>query len=476
MNRIDYSNSGLAALGRNEDSFLAHVAPGEMVVPPVISDKTKRRIDTELRHAGLDPRNYHVGEYMTINPITGMPEFGFLSKVFKGAKKIATAPFKVTKKIVKSDAFKKLAPIAANFIPIPGVGPLAAMAIRGAIGGLASGKGLKGAALGAAMSAAGGAAAGLRPGMAPALAAGTKITPANYFKATAFGSNPFTKIKDAFTSMRGGGLGGFMGGMKDLGAGLSGLGIGGQQGGLGLPSMVQTSMPSMMQMSYGGGNPMLMQTSMADYKTKEFNRLIEEGMDPNTAAALADQLTGMDRFNYGIDRFKQFGQGLGGILDSVYQGIRLKNLLKQRKTDKSPAELVPTGLKGFDTYSNVGDFGIGNLSPMLVEGAKYVNQSPDMAGKGNKVITAEYGGMVDKYMGGGMIDEYMGGGMVDKYMGGGIIDQYQHGGIYDKDDGPGDIAPAMLEPGEFVLTRDAVKGAGGPEVLYPLMAQLEARA
>lgn len=456
MNRIDYSNSGLAALGRNEDSFLAHVAPGEMVVPPVISDKTKRRIDTELRYAGLDPRNYHVGEYMTINPITGMPEFGFLSKVFKGVKKVATAPFKVTKKIVKSDLFKKLAPIAANFIPIPGVGPLAAMAIRGAIGGLASGKGLKGAALGAAMSAAGGAAAGLRPGMAPALAAGTKITPANYFKATAFGSNPFTKIKDAFTTMRSGGIGNFMGGVKDLRAGLAGIGVGSQQGGL--PSMVQASMPSMMQMSYGGGNPMLMQTSLADFKEREMNKLIEQGIDPNTAAAMADQLTGMDRFNYGLNRFKQFGQGLGGILDSVYQGVRLKNLLKQRKTDKSPAELVPTGLKGFDTYSNVGDFGIGNLSPMLVEGAKYVNQSPDMAGKGNKVITAEYGGMVDKYMGGG------------------IIDQYKHGGIYDKDDGPGDIAPAMLEPGEFVLTRDAVKGAGGPEVLYPLMAQLEARA
>ena len=456
MNRIDYSNSGLAALGRNEDSFLAHVAPGEMVVPPVISDKTKRRIDTELRYAGLDPRNYHVGEYMTINPITGMPEFGFLSKVFKGVKKVATAPFKVTKKIVKSDLFKKLAPIAANFIPIPGVGPLAAMAIRGAIGGLASGKGLKGAALGAAMSAAGGAAAGLRPGMAPALAAGTKITPANYFKATAFGSNPFTKIKDAFTTMRSGGIGNFMGGVKDLRAGLAGIGVGSQQGGL--PSMIQASMPSMMQMSYGGGNPMLMQTSLADFKEREMNKLIEQGIDPNTAAAMADQLTGMDRFNYGLNRFKQFGQGLGGILDSVYQGIRLKNLLKQRKTDKSPAELVPTGLKGFDTYSNVGDFGIGNLSPMLVEGAKYVNQSPDMAGKGNKVITAEYGGMVDKYMGGG------------------IIDQYKHGGIYDKDDGPGDIAPAMLEPGEFVLTRDAVKGAGGPEVLYPLMAQLEARA
>ena len=447
MNRIDYSNSGLAALGRNEDSFLAHVAPGEMVVPPVISDKTKRRIDTELRYAGLDPRNYHVGEYMTINPITGMPEFGFLSKIFKGVKKVATAPFKITKKIVKSDLFKKLAPIAANFIPIPGVGPLAAMAIRGAIGGVASGGGIKGALLGSAMGAAGGAMAGLKPGMAPALAAGTKITPANYFKATAFGSNPFTKIKDAFTTMRSGGIGNFMGGVKDLRAGLTGIGIGSPQGGL--PSMIQTSY---------GNNPMLMQTSLADFKAREMNKLIEQGIDPNTAAAMADQLTGMDRFNYGLNRFQQFGQGLGGILDSVYQGVRLKNLLKQRKTDKSPAELVPTGLKGFDTYSNVGDFGIGNLDPMLVSGAQYVNQSPDMAGKGNKVITAEYGGMVDKYMGGG------------------IIDQYKHGGIYDKDDGMGDIAPAMLEPGEFVLTRDAVKGAGGPEVLYPLMAQLESRA
>ena len=57
------------------------------------------------------------------------------------------------------------------------VGPLAAMAIRGAIGGLASGEVEKGAALGAALSTAGGAMAGMKPGMSPALAAGTKIIP-----------------------------------------------------------------------------------------------------------------------------------------------------------------------------------------------------------------------------------------------------------------------------------------------------------
>ncbi len=462
MNRIDYSNSGLAALGRNEDSFLAHVAPGEMVVPPVISDKTKRRIDTELLYAGLDPRNYHVGEYMTINPITGMPEFGFLSKVFKGAKKIATAPLKATKKIVKSDFFKKWAPIAANFIPIPGVGPLAAMAIRGAIGGLAGGGGIKGALLGSAMAAAGGAMGGLKPGMSPAVSAGTKITPANYWKATAFGGNPLTKIKDAFTSMKGGGIKEVFGGLKDVKSGLEGLKTGfAGMGGQGLPSMMQTAFggqqqdnPMLMQTSYGGGvggNPMLMNASYGpvfeNFQQKEFQRLIDSGMDPNAAATYVGNLTPMDRFNQGMPKFERFARGLGGIADSVVQGLYLKRLLEKRKSEaRKPTDVVPTGLKAFDAYDNVGDFGIANLDPTLVEGAQYVNLSPDMAGKGNKVITAEYGGMIDKY---------------------------GHGGSHD---GMGDITPAMLEPGEFVLTRDAVKGAGGPEVLYPLMAQLEARA
>jgi hypothetical protein len=36
MNIVDNSGKGLAALGRNEDRFMAHVAQGEMVVPPVI--------------------------------------------------------------------------------------------------------------------------------------------------------------------------------------------------------------------------------------------------------------------------------------------------------------------------------------------------------------------------------------------------------------------------------------------------------
>ena len=66
---------------------------------------------------GLDPNEYKVGNGMSINPITGNPEFGFLKKIGKSLKKVV----------------KKVAPIAgiaAAFIP--GVGP----AISGALGGV----------------------------------------------------------------------------------------------------------------------------------------------------------------------------------------------------------------------------------------------------------------------------------------------------------------------------------------------------
>ena len=36
---------GIAGLGRGEDTMLAHVAPGEMVVPPVITPETQKIIE-----------------------------------------------------------------------------------------------------------------------------------------------------------------------------------------------------------------------------------------------------------------------------------------------------------------------------------------------------------------------------------------------------------------------------------------------
>ena len=96
---------GIAGLGRGEDTMLAHVAPGEMVVPPIITPETQKIIEQEMMAVGLDPNDYMVGEGMSINPITGMAEFGFLKKLGKSLKKVV----------------KKVAPIALPLL-IPGVG------------------------------------------------------------------------------------------------------------------------------------------------------------------------------------------------------------------------------------------------------------------------------------------------------------------------------------------------------------------
>ena len=88
MKRIDNSGKGIAGLGRGEDSMIAHVAPGEMVVPPVLSPETQETIKQEMIAVGLDPNEYTVGQGMSINPITGMAEFGFLKKLGKSLKKV----------------------------------------------------------------------------------------------------------------------------------------------------------------------------------------------------------------------------------------------------------------------------------------------------------------------------------------------------------------------------------------------------
>lgn len=119
---IDNSGTGIATLGRDEDRYVAHVAPGERVVPPVISADTQARLSREMVAAGLDPDEYIVGPSMSINPITGNPEFGWLKKTFKSVKKVVS----------------KAAPVlgvASMFVP--GLGT----AMGGVLGKLGSGVG-----------------------------------------------------------------------------------------------------------------------------------------------------------------------------------------------------------------------------------------------------------------------------------------------------------------------------------------------
>jgi hypothetical protein len=107
----------IAAQGRGEDTALAHLRPGEVVLPPEMfeDEQFEQVVENRFNELDLDPEAHVVGlGIASLNPITGLEEFGFFKKIAKGIKK-------VVKKVVK--------PVAkiAQFIPGPWQ-PIAALA------------------------------------------------------------------------------------------------------------------------------------------------------------------------------------------------------------------------------------------------------------------------------------------------------------------------------------------------------------
>ena len=142
----------MASYGRYGDDTLAHVETGELIIPKdLINDNPKLRdsIFEHLEELGVeDPERYVVGSGAnSINPDTGLPEFfKFLKKIARGVKKtvkkVTKAVKKVAKKVVK--VVKKVAPIvlpiALSFTPL---GAIYGAALGSGIGTLIQGGSLK---------------------------------------------------------------------------------------------------------------------------------------------------------------------------------------------------------------------------------------------------------------------------------------------------------------------------------------------
>lgn len=110
----------LAQAGRGPDVLLAHLAPGEVVLPPQMMADPQFESAVEKRFLELDlnPEAYVAGSGIaSLNPVTGLEEFGWFKKTWKSIKKVG-------KKVIK--------PIAnvAQFIPGPWQ-PIAAMVSKG---------------------------------------------------------------------------------------------------------------------------------------------------------------------------------------------------------------------------------------------------------------------------------------------------------------------------------------------------------
>ena len=398
MNKIDNSGAGIAALGRNGDKFMAHVAAGEMVVPPVITPETRARLFQEMQQAGLDPNRYTVGEGMSINPITGLPEF-FFKKVFKGVKKIA----------------KKALPVVAG-LAIPGIGNVIG-------GGLSS--------LGSAL--------GIPSGIGSSLLGGKGAG-----------------LLDTMSGIRGG-IGGFFGG----------TGAGGPQQGLGS--------------IFGGGGQYtvksgdtLSQIAAANNTTVAELAKLNNIANPNMI--MAGQTLTLPKSGGGLGGFlgNIFGGGAttpgtnqgglgsflgniggGGVLDTVLKGVLAKRLLDQ--DSPNPADIIPMGLNAFGYTPDMiealknDSYRIGNLKPALIQGQQYANLDPENMPTSTPIATAEAGGIMGLEAGTMVNPNRM------------------------DDNGPGDITPAFLEPGEFVMTRPATQVLGARN-LYKLMKDAERMA
>ena len=131
----------MAGHGRFGDDSVAHIQTGEMVVPLSLLESNpalKAQIFKSLRENGIeDPEQYVVGSNAnSINPETGLMEFGFLKKVFKGVKKVVKAVVKVVKKIAPI-----VLPIVLSLIP--GIGPILGAALGSGIGTLIKGGNIK---------------------------------------------------------------------------------------------------------------------------------------------------------------------------------------------------------------------------------------------------------------------------------------------------------------------------------------------
>ena len=109
----------LAEYGRYEDTYMVHAAEGETVVPMEVFDRNpalKQSLFAQMREMGIQPEEYIVGnELNSRNPVTGQPEF-FLKKFFRGLKKGLKKVFKV------------VAPIVVQAVLTPILGPAGASA------------------------------------------------------------------------------------------------------------------------------------------------------------------------------------------------------------------------------------------------------------------------------------------------------------------------------------------------------------
>jgi hypothetical protein len=485
----------LMSAGRDGDTAIGHLTEGEVVIPaPVLeaNPQAANMLEQTMTQMGIDPRTRvvdstgEIGGIASINPETGFQEFGFLSDVWKKAKKVV----------------KAVAPIAVNFIP--GVGPLAKAALTAGIG-KASGLSTKDALLGGALSYGGSKLFGGTPAAGKASTGNIFSRAGEYIMPGKDGIGLLGNLGKSASGayeyvMPGKDNVGLFGNVK---SGIGSLFGGGQQ----LPEIealpdgsysVDGKIMGYSEMIDAGlmdrsGN--LVRSPLANLSNNDGN-FLSSLMGPSQGSVLDyDPATGSGQSRLGLiedfikggskkatesifgggDDTSSGGMGMMGKLGIAGLAGLIGKLAYEEAKNQKGVPLTPlTQMDQLGRYNIAAEMArqAGEGSPSRVEYGLNPEGMPALSGGSPRM--AAYGGIMNLNMGG--MPRYNYGGGVQYFNQGGAVAMAE-GGDMDatinieefpaKDgqiDGPGtevsDDIPAMLSDGEFVMTAKAVKGAG----------------
>jgi len=436
-----YARGGLATLGRHGDNEQAHVSKGEMVVPNSVLRQPGLREEVRglMQDAGTNPDRYTVGNRrMSINPQTGQPEFfaflGLLGSVIGSSMAGAGATLMTTM------LYTGLGAMAGTFLE---TGDFGASLKAGLMSGVGAGvmQGVSGAFAGGAPTGAAG----------EVVASGVAPTTAG----SAWDSFNLTDMMDPST----------------LGSSLpASVGLTGSNVGTGALLQAPVSSTASAAVSAGAGDPGWFQQMM--------------GSNPPANAAAPVDAAGwdvFDSFKHGVTETPYTPNSLTGIEKAAYWagdnpiptalGIGVLGASMMGEEEEAPDSLdhYQSPVDKYNVCMRDSNNDSAKCESLRTWAATPMTQMP--AGIGGQTNT-EAGRTYNNP------DIYMPPVQPTAPQG-----QYRYGYAQGGEvRGSTDTIPAYLTEGEFVMTDQAVRGAGGgnrqrgAQRLYQLMGQLEGRS
>ena len=499
------------AAGTGEDTQLAHLSPGEVVLPAefMADAELEGLIEKKFRESGIDPAQAVAGVGIaSLNQMTGLEEFGFFKKIGKALKKIVKPLVKVAQFV--PGPWQPIAAIADKAITVHDVvkgkaSPLSLLSVAGplrvgpSIGESISAIGKAGTSgtflggLGQSLKDIPGA---LRSGIG-SLASDPigsvkglfkSSNPADYIqnakgeyvnKITGEVGLPFgAKVPSDLLTRSGGGIQSLTKGVQGLAFGTEGVAGGIEQG---------TGMGSMTYQDAAGNvytEQQMLEAGLIDPTTKAVlpgatGTFAQSGtqtsttLPATTTTAAQPQGSAFSRFLGGLLPGAA-GQGLAGGLGSL-AGLGLaggaafglgKLAMEEARRDRGVPMTPLTTMDAGGRYNIEAEIArrMGREAPNPVEFGlqpRMPTLSGGQAGPRQEAVTSQY--VQEAAMGGAMQPMY-----AMAYANGGDVAMEDFERMNGYIDGPGtetsDDIPAMLSDGEFVMTGQAVRGAGSFEL------------